>query len=253
LSYFSLQAKGELTKGTPTLPGETCQTVPLDRWTPQEKWVWKQLCEGEIADFNKMGVYGGELDPKKPEDWPDSRILTPVFLETILLHEPYRGALTHYGVRIIGAWFREPLDLSNAILDHQLWLHASRFDKDVVLVSLKTDYMIFLRNSKFDGVLDMSLMEVGSSLLMSDGAEFKEVYLVGAKIWGQISMIGSKFTGELDMNSMEVGGSLFMRGGAEFKEVDLGGARIGGLTFQKCLIMFLFLLTLITTTGIHHV
>ena len=83
-STFSLHAEGELTKGKPALPGETCRTEPLERWTPQEKWVWRQVCEGKIADFNEMDVYGGKLDPKRPEEWPESRIITPEFLETIL-------------------------------------------------------------------------------------------------------------------------------------------------------------------------
>ncbi|MGR3293976.1 MAG: hypothetical protein ACUZ9M_08200 [Candidatus Scalindua sp.] len=143
--------------------------------------MWKQLCEGKIADFNKIGVCGGKLDPKKPEEWPDSRILTPEFLETILLHEPYRGALTHYGVRIIGAWFRESIDLSNAILDHQLWLLASRFDKDVELDALKTNYMISLKGSKFNGFLNMSFMEVGNNLFMGDGTEFGKKRVMGRR------------------------------------------------------------------------
>jgi len=42
LSAFSLHAEGELTKGKPALPGETCRTEPLERWTPQEKWVWNR-------------------------------------------------------------------------------------------------------------------------------------------------------------------------------------------------------------------
>ncbi len=78
-----------------------------------------------------MDDYAGNLDPKKPEEWSESRILTPEFLETILLHEPYRGALTHHGVQIMGAWFRGPLDLSSTILEHTLSFVASRFDTDV--------------------------------------------------------------------------------------------------------------------------
>ncbi len=35
------------------LPGETCWTGPLPGWTGPEKWVWTQVCEGKIANFNK--------------------------------------------------------------------------------------------------------------------------------------------------------------------------------------------------------
>ncbi|MBO1225397.1 MAG: hypothetical protein JYX80_13325, partial [Candidatus Scalindua sediminis] len=228
LGSFSLCAEEELIKGKPTLPGKSCQTEPLPNWTPQEKWVWKQVCEGKIANFNKTEGYGGNLDPKKPEEWPESRILTPVFLETILLHEPFRGSLTRHGVRIVGAWFKDPIDLSNATLDHQLELEDSRFDKDVDLGNLKTTYLISLNRSKFNGTLIMDSLEVESHLFMSGGAEFHEVDLRSAKIGGQIDMTGSKFTGTLVMGSLEVESGLFMRGGAEFHEVDLRSAKIGG-------------------------
>ena len=107
---------------------ESPEMTEENSWTPQEKWVWEQVCVGKIADFNKAEGYGGELDPKKPEGWPSNRILRPEFLETILLHEPYSGALTRKGVRIVGARFTEALDLSNAALDHQLRLGYCRFD-----------------------------------------------------------------------------------------------------------------------------
>ena len=87
-------------------PKEHSKVEPHSSWTEQEKWVWSRVSEGEIADFNKAEDYGGKLDPKKPEEWPESRILTPAFLETILLNEPYRGALTRHGVQISGALFK---------------------------------------------------------------------------------------------------------------------------------------------------
>ncbi len=216
-------------EGEPTLPGETCKTAPLDKWTPQEKWVWVQVCEGKTADLNEFEDSSGNIniDPKNSKEWDESRVLTPEFLETILLHEPYRGALTRHGVRIQGAWLREPLDLSNASLVCQLGLNASRFDKDIALEGLKTAYLLSLAGSKFTGRLDMDRIEVGEGFYMSR-AEFEEVNLRGAKIGGDISMISSRFTGKLNMSSMAVESNFFMRYGAEFREVNLRGAKIGG-------------------------
>ncbi len=37
----------------------------------------------EIANLNKMDNYGGELDPKVPEEWYENRILTTEFLDTV--------------------------------------------------------------------------------------------------------------------------------------------------------------------------
>ncbi len=137
---FSLCVGGEeFIKGKPALPGRACQTKPLPDWMPQEKWVWKQVCKGEIADLNKFEGFNTKIAPGKFDRLSEIRILTPDFLETILLHEPFSGALTRSGVRIVGAWFTDPIDLSDAILTHPLWLESSRFDEDVDFTKLKTD------------------------------------------------------------------------------------------------------------------
>jgi hypothetical protein len=203
--------------------------LPSSDWTPQEKWVWEQVSQGEIADFNKAEGYGGELEPKQPERWPESRILRPAFLEIILLREPHREALTRHGVMIVGAWFKEPLDLSDAILAHPLVLLDSIFDSDVNLDFLKTPCSIAVRGSKFNRRLSMVSLQVAGHLIC-DGADFAdEVSLMYAKVGGQLSMVGCKFNGKLDMVRLQVDGDLFMHDMAEFAdEVVLRGAKIGG-------------------------
>ena len=216
------------TNGKPVLPGEDCQTNSLKSWKPQEKWVWEQVCAGKIANFNLSKSYGGILDPKELEGWSEKRILSPAFLETILLHEPYRGALTRNGVRIVGALFKKPLDLSKATLTHQLLVHASRFESEVNLSYLHALRLLSLDGSKFTGKLNMNSIEVKESLFMRGGDEFGEVDLIGAKIGGNLDMDGSRFAGKLNMDSIEVRGYLSMRKKAEFSEVYLGYAKIEG-------------------------
>ena len=99
-------------RAEPALPGEPCRVNPREVWTEPEKWAWTQICEGRIADFNNRS--GTTLDPKKPDGWSEDRALGSAFLETVLLYNPYRGALTHKGVRIVGGWFREPINLEGA-------------------------------------------------------------------------------------------------------------------------------------------
>ncbi|MFQ5965915.1 MAG: hypothetical protein ACE5KZ_16745 [Candidatus Scalinduaceae bacterium] len=235
-------------------PKEPFIVEPHPSWSKQEKWVWNRICAGEIADFNKAEGYGGELDPKNPEEWSESRILTPEFLKTILLRKPYRRALTYHGVRVIGAWFSEILDMSNASLAHDLWLDSSRFDSNVELSFLKTTHLISFENStfaevnlicakiegelntigsKFNGKLNMTCLQVDGNLLMSNGAEFVEVDLLNVKIRGNLNMNSSKFNGKMNMDSLEVGSHIFMGDGAEFKEVDLVGAKIEGSVSMK--------------------
>lgn len=95
--------------------------VPADpTWTKAEQFVWQRVCIGEPANFNIGQKWGGNLDPKK--GLPESRILRPRFLESILLADKYRHALTRRGVQIIGARFTETVDLENAELEHNLLL-----------------------------------------------------------------------------------------------------------------------------------
>ena len=231
-----LNARKQPIQGKPALPGRDCQVPALKNWAPQEKWVWEQVCQGKIADFNKTKGYGGKLDPKKDKEWPSNRILRPAFLETILLHEHYRGALTRHGVCIIGAWFKQPLDLSNATLLHQLWLECSRFESHLDLSRAKTLCLLSLEGSVFNGTvnlafgefiketnmvaasfaskLDMVGMQAGH-LLMHGGAEFSEVDLRYAKIGGQVAMNGSKFRAKLNMHGMQAGRRLIHGGWAD--------------------------------------
>jgi hypothetical protein len=204
---------------------EGCQNQSQPTWTPQEHWVWKRLCEGEIADFNQLYGRLDRLDPRKPEGWEENRKLrTEEFLEAILLNERYRSVLPHVGVRIIGGWFVDPLDLSNAVLMHQLWLDYSRFECDERVVAefescmglsdLQTSQLISFEGSKFSSPLNMNSLQLNGHLVMRN-TEFTEVDLAEATIGGQLDMSGSKFAGLLDMNSLQIESHLFMGGGAE--------------------------------------
>ncbi len=222
------------------LPGEECRVPPPSRWTESEKsawiqtpkwtdpeeWAWTQICEGQIANFNEH--LNEELDPRNPDhddEWADDRMLSSRFLETILLREPFRGAIPRRGVRIFGAYFPNPINLIDVSLDRPLEFDQSRFKSQVDMLRLRTPTFISLEDSKFDSELDMDSISVGGDLFMR-AAEFDKVDLRGAKIGDQLSMNGSTFKDELIMSSASVGSSLFMRG-AEFDEVNLSGAKIG--------------------------
>ena len=218
------------------LPSQKCRISPPSEWTKPENWVWEKICEGKVANFDKHPDEHPDarpFDPRKQEDsenWSD-RTLRSSFLETILLHEPFRSAIPRQGVHIIGAYFPEPIDLSDASIDRLLTLSLSRFRSKVGMRRLTTSSFIALGGSEFECELDMQSVTVEGSLIMGDGAEFnQEVVLAGAKVGGQIVMSGSTFNGNLHMDFVTVNGSLMMRGRAEFNQgVLLAGAKVGGL------------------------
>jgi hypothetical protein len=250
-----------------TYPGDTCKTPPLTKWSEQEKWVWKQLCEGKPANLARY--YGGSTNLEDFKGWQKKQKLSPEFLETILLYNPFLNELKNKRVEIKGAWFEKPLVLSDINLTNNIFLNSSRFDQRVSLYNLKSNHILSFDRSVFDkslylkavqlqylslkhgkfkevnliaakiedismngseflGELNMDSIEVKKNLHMTGKAKFKKVILCGSNIGGQIGMDGSEFSGDLDMNIIVVGENLHMSNGAKFGKVNLGGANIGG-------------------------
>lgn len=227
---FPLTA-AEYVNDRPVLPGEKCKTSHGKNWTEQERWVWTQVCEGREADLNQLE--GAAHDTSKSEGWTRIRILRPSFLESILLHEPYQEVVSHRGLLIKGAWFIEPIDLSDATLTKPLGLNDCRFDEEVILSHIETPYWISLGGSTFKRTLYMHRLQVGGSLRLTKGARFQEIQLSGAIIGDVLDLENSTFAATLDMNSIHVGTNLLMDDGSNFQEVQLSGAKIEGEVDMK--------------------
>ena len=229
-----------------------------ERWSKPERWAWEQIRAGQIPNFNKDK---DELDPRKPDGWNDERKLSPEFLKDILLREAYRSAIPITGVRIIGAWFREPVDLAHVRLDRQLWLRQCRFEREVNLRDLRVDGWLSFGDSAFvvdpekdlasldlsfaringwlaiDGALvagnlDMESLEVKQHLTIRSSARFqanfKDVNLSRAKVDGQLDLTGAHVAGTLHMGSLEVKQNLRISSGSKFQDVYLAGAKVDG-------------------------
>jgi uncharacterized protein YjbI with pentapeptide repeats len=225
---------------------------PGSGWSEPERWAWEEIRAGRIADFHTRD---GRLDPRKPDGWGDKRKLSPDFLKEILFREPYLSALPIEGVRIVGAWFSEPVDLASGRLDRQLWLDGCRFEQAANLTFLQVNDLLSLEASAFAaqgddlvsvdltdaklggqlnlagahvaGKLGMGGLEVGDLFMPS--ATFQDVDLGGAKVGGPLNMNGVTVAGQLNMSGLEVGQDLFMTGpDATFRDVNLVGAKIGG-------------------------
>ena len=215
LAGLSSPATAQAKPGQSVLPGgKNCTTAapPGAIWTEQEIWAWNErICLGRIADMSKYGNGDGvECDPTNVKNWPLSRRLRPEFLEAVLLHEPYHGALTRSGVRIKCAHFTSEVDLSNAVIGGPLRLLRSRFDQGLNLNGAKLSNLLDLDGSFFAGSFSAYRLEVGGMFMRR--ANFNDVFLIGAKIGGDVGMGGSTFAGSFIADGLEVSGSLFMRG-----------------------------------------
>ena len=226
MSGFELREAPSASAPSPKAP------VPADpSWTPLETWVWEKLQAGEIANIDHYQDDQGGLpsaDPKNSEEWQDGRHrLSAPFLEGILLEDAYRSAIHRRGVRIVGAWFEDEIDLCDSELHCPLWLDRSRFEQAVSLTDAR-GRLISFDGSCFAANLSLARADIGQSLSLRDSAAFLEIDLAGVKIGGQLTMIGANVKGALDLERGDIGKSLFMRDGAEFEEIDLRGAKVGG-------------------------
>jgi hypothetical protein len=211
----------------PVAAGNDCPKIQAD-WTPPEQFVWRQVCAGEAADFDEGSMYGGDLDPRKPDGWGADRALSSKFLETILVKDPFRGSLTRRGVVIVGAYVPENVDLEGASLQHPLELKKSRFDKEVDLQWVSSTSHIDLSGSKFVGALKMNGVQINADLNMSDHSEFASVALEGAHIGGSVDFGWSKVAEGLDGIAIHIAQALYLNESGQFSGVlDLSFATIG--------------------------
>ena len=188
---------------------DRCPELPglLSDWQEQEAWVWHELCAGREVDLRKR--YGGAAPPEDGSDWPEQRDLSQKFLGTILLRDPYRSSIPYQGVVIIGARFKEEINLANGDLPYNLSLIAPRFEHRLNMRGLKADRSLIIEGAHF----------------VSSNAEV--VALAGAKIGGNLSFEGIRTSGHVNMDSLAVAGNVAMRSGM-FGSVWLANAKIGG-------------------------
>jgi hypothetical protein len=213
-----------------SLAGAQSIPPPGEGWSEPERWAWEQIRAGRIADFNAREG-GVALDPRKPGDWDEGRRLSASFLKEILFREPYREAIPVEGVRIVGAWFAEAVDLANGRLDRHLWLDKCRFGGEVDLTALRVNGWLSLEGSATaeqsaePAPVSLYGAEIDGSINMNR-TMFRDVELGDARVTRQLVMQDAAVKGVLDMRGLEVGQHLFMDGGT-FQDVDLLNARIG--------------------------
>jgi hypothetical protein len=223
----SFEARGEGRPAAPSADGNCSVAADTQRWTKQEVFVWERVCTGAVADFNKGTAYGGNLDPDRPEGLPESRILRPKFLETILLEDKYRSALPRRGVRIIGARFTERIDLVNAELKHELWLNRCLLEQGVDVSGAKSTNLLSFDGSKVTGAFTMDGSRIEDDVFMRN-ARFAGITMPGTHIRGALELNGSTVTGELNLDHLTVDNSLLISK-AKLEKVVLVIAHIGGV------------------------
>ncbi|MBI5638630.1 MAG: pentapeptide repeat-containing protein [Nitrospinae bacterium] len=204
---------------------EPSDIPPHESWNESERWLWAKLCRGEEADFNKEPEFG---TTDTDAGWDPRRGISPAFLLAIALNDPWRGAINSRGVRIVGAWIRQPLKFTDKPLDHELALEFCRFDAPVEMGGLHTAHTLSLSHSRFAETLDMEKIKTAKSVHLRGATFGGEVRMPDARIGGSLDMKGARFQGAVDMEKIHVAGSLLLAGALFEDAALLAAARIAG-------------------------
>jgi hypothetical protein len=203
----------------------SCVVPAEDGWSDQEKFVWRRVCAGEVADFEKEPGYWGHLDPQKAP-FPAKRILRSAFIETVLTQDRFVNAIKQRGLRVTGARFVERLDLGNAELRSELWFERCLFDGGADLSWVKTAQPIAFNTSKITGQLTFYAAQIGSNLHL-ERSVIGTIVLNSAHVARTVDLGGSEVTGDADMAGLDIGTNLQMEGTTVGGLLQLEGAHVG--------------------------
>ena len=178
------------------------QSPNPDDLNDAEKFIWKKVAAGEVADLKQ--AFG------------DKQQIRAKFLEN-LLTGGYKDFKVHrHGVTIWNATIIGPLDLTNADIPCDVELMKCEFEGDVNFSKSRFKKDLSLINCQFDGKAYFSRMDVEK----------------GAYIWG----IKSIFKQDVKFDRITIGESINMEsttfeGAADFSEMRIKGDAYFGENF----------------------
>ncbi len=184
-----------------------------------EAWVRGELAAGRVAEL--------------ATNFPDrkDRALSARFVEELLANPPGSATRRHHRLAIRNGVVADTLDLSNRIIDDELWLQAFEFEAPVRLVNTTFRRHVLFSDSAFQASANFSEMKAERSLFLERVEFAGPTNLGNARVSGSLYVGGSKFsdTGSTpSFNSMKVDDAMFMRG-AEFSgPLDFRHVRIAG-------------------------
>lgn len=202
-------------------------------WSKQERWAWRQICLGRVADMRLVsGGYDGEkCNPVEIESdggtVPANRILRPEFLGLIVNAHPWAAAPAKPQLQIHCADFPRRLDLSNQTIKAELNVFGSRLRGGANLRGARFARNLNFANSHMGGRLSATALEVKGDVILSGGASFTEIEISRARISGDADISDATVTGAITANRLRVDGAIFVRN-SSFTNLSLKNAVIEG-------------------------
>ena len=216
--------------GAPALPGGDCLTPPHPDWLPSEKWAWSKICRGEPADFNKR--YGNIPGPRKEEDWEglegERRKIRPEFVRMVLLHEPWRSAVTSEGVIIMGSLVQGEVKLDSSRPNKMIRMFNCRLHGAWNFRDVESPHLTAFIYCCFTGDIVLERSVIAGGVFVRDCCLQGEARLAGMLLKGQLEIINSEIKRDLIADNVIISGNLCTKGSVFNGRFALPGSRIKG-------------------------
>jgi hypothetical protein len=155
---------------------------PIDEadWTVAEKLIWLCASHGQTADLGNhkctkssavkttFAQQFADCDSPEPANAAD-RVVRPSFIQTLVTVEKYNQQLGAIGISIVGALFRNQLDLEGAHVRSKLGLYDSAFKVGIDFDDATFDSAVSLDHSAVCQTFRLRRAHVHGALSMAQG------------------------------------------------------------------------------------
>lgn len=194
----------------------------LARWTQCQKWVWHCVRNGKEANlFAKVCMHPrGDAAEKlrkasrfepfiNPVKYETSNALTDDFLIALLTDPIYVKQIRPVGIRIVGAYFKDAVNLENVSTNVNIVLDMTMARKGLRMTNFESAKNVSLDGSNIQGTLRLMRSRIAGSLFM-ERAALDVVDLNDADIGSSVEATGALFNGELRFNRAKIDGKVIL-------------------------------------------
>jgi len=189
-----------------------CRQVAANhsRWSKGELWIWSRLCAAEVATIER--AVDGSVAPGSPV--PGGQVSTE-FIGTLISDPSATDALRPKGIRIVGAEFTAPVDLSNYKVNVPLALESSLFKREVNISGMSSVYEISFSGSRFEDGLIGQTMDIATVSLVNTSAQ--DIDFSGSRIKGWLRIEGLRVKRNFYGDQLYIDGSIIANEGCQFE------------------------------------
>lgn len=189
-------------------------------WSPCEKWIWSCLSnELEANMFQRQCVEprsarakewreAARLEPFRSPDRYSSNAVRHQFIADLLSKDSdYSKYISVFGVRIVGAYFADTLNLENVDTERNLVLDQSIFKQGIRLTTFQSSKNVSFDGSNVRGKSMLNRSDIKGSVFMVKGV-YDIVDLREAKIGSSFEGRDSVFAGQLFLDRAHIDGKI---------------------------------------------